>query len=74
VPLTLSIEGPAELKAFGTGDPTDVSALQGPGAASFRGRALAILRSTGKPGRIAVSVTGPGVKGGSAVVDAVPRD
>jgi hypothetical protein len=41
---------------------------------SFRGRALAILRSTGKPGKIVVSVKGAGVTGASAVVEAVPCD
>jgi beta-galactosidase len=74
VPLTLSVGGPAELKAFGTGNPTDVSPLQGPRVTSFRGRALAILRSTGKPGKIVVSVKGAGVTGASAVVEAVPCD
>lgn len=68
-PLTVAVEGPAQLLAFGTGCPTDLAAPQGPTATAFRGRALAILRSTGKPGRVTVTVRGPGLAEGSATFE-----
>ena len=71
LPLRVSVEGPAQVAAFGTGDPTDTSPPQGASATSFRGRALVILRSTGKPGRITLRVVAPGLAPCSSEVQAL---
>ena len=52
VPVQFSIAGAGELAAVGNGSPTDLSSFQKPQKTTFRGRALAILRPTGKPGTI----------------------
>ena len=69
VPLGISVEGPAQLQAFGSANPTDLSPLGDGKTESFRGRALAILRSTGKPGRVTVRVSGEGLGAASAEVE-----
>ena len=63
--LSLQLSGPAELLAFGSGDPQNTGSLQAPATQSFRGRALAILRSTGAPGLVRVTVNSPGLSGAS---------
>lgn len=67
--LTVSVEGPAQLQALGTGSPTDLNPVDGASATAFRGRALAILRSTGKPGTVRITVRGAGLEQGSAEVE-----
>ncbi|MBI2512777.1 MAG: glycoside hydrolase family 2 protein [Opitutae bacterium] len=57
LPLTIEVAGEAELCAFGTGDPASVGSLTDSHTTTFRGRALAILRSTGRPGAVQITVT-----------------
>jgi beta-galactosidase len=59
--IDLTIAGPAELVGFGSANPMAVGSFQSTEAQSFRGRALAILRSTGKPGRVRIEARAEGL-------------
>lgn len=63
--IELSIEGPAELAGFGSANPLAVGSFQASSAQSFRGRALAILRGTGRKGVVKVTVRSAGLAGGA---------
>ena len=65
--ISLTLEGPAELAAFGSANPLAVGQLQSNQTQSFRGRALAILRSKGK-GTVRVSASADGLQGAAAMV------
>jgi beta-galactosidase len=65
-PVSLTITGPAELLAFGSAEPFAVGSLHAPQAQTFRGRALAILRSTGEAGLVQIEAHSPGIQGGAA--------
>ena len=58
-PISLTIDGPAELIAFGSAEPFAVGSLTVPQAHTFRGRALAILRSTGAAGTVRIKASTP---------------
>jgi beta-galactosidase len=60
-PISLAISGPAELLAFGSAEPFAVGSLQAPQAQTFRGRALAILRSRRQPGTARIVANSPGL-------------
>lgn len=66
--IRLSIDGPAKLIGLGSGNPRAAGSLQAADAKTFAGRAIAILRSTGRPGAVRVEVSGTGLKGGAALV------
>jgi beta-galactosidase len=59
--LELELTGPAELQAFGTANPEALGSLQDARTETFRGRALAILRPTGEPGTVRLTVKSPGL-------------
>ena len=61
--IGLSVSGPAELIAFGSADPMAIGSLQSTRARTWNGRALAILRGRGRPGRVSVKADAPGVQG-----------
>jgi len=52
--VRLTINGPAELVAFGSANPLAIGSLRATEAMTFRGRALAILRSTGAKGTVRI--------------------
>ncbi|MCL1900325.1 MAG: DUF4982 domain-containing protein [Promicromonosporaceae bacterium] len=58
-PVTVSVTGPGELVALGSGNPRTAEPFTGPTRDLFDGRALAIIRPTG-PGEITISVTADG--------------
>lgn len=72
VDLTASVTGEAELKAFGSANPGDPRSFLDHQATSFRGRALAILRSTGKPGKAQIHLSAAGLEPTSVMVDFAP--
>jgi beta-galactosidase len=72
VDLTAAIKGEAELKAFGSANPEDLRSFLDNQATSFRGHALAILRSTGKPGKAQILVSASGLEPTSLTVDFTP--
>ncbi|MFF5965134.1 glycoside hydrolase family 2 TIM barrel-domain containing protein [Streptomyces collinus] len=53
--VTLTVSGPAELIGFGTANPAPVDGFTSESCTTFRGRALAVLRSTGEPGEVTVT-------------------
>jgi beta-galactosidase len=59
--LELEVSGPAELQALGSANPDALGSLQDAKTESFRGRALAILRPTGKPGSVRLLAKSPGL-------------
>jgi len=54
--LEVTVAGPAELIALGSADPLVPGSLQDGTTRAFRGRALAILRSTGESGTVRLEV------------------
>jgi beta-galactosidase len=54
LPISLKVEGPAELIALGSANPIYTGLLNVPRSETFQGRALAILRSTGVSGAVRV--------------------
>ena len=56
VPLEISVDGPGKLIAFGNGSPLADGSFQDNKSNSFRGKALAIIRSTGEKGNLKVKV------------------
>ncbi len=69
--VTAAVSGPGELIAFGNGDPTDVASVQDARQKLWRGRALTIVRSTGKPGTITLTVKAAGVPQAKVTIKAV---
>ena len=67
-PLTISIEGPGELAAFGSADPFARGSFKSSSAQSWDGRALAIVRGTGADGTVRIAVRGDGLKPGFATI------
>ncbi|MBN2413455.1 DUF4982 domain-containing protein [candidate division KSB1 bacterium] len=55
IPVSFTVGGSGELAAVGNGNPADMKSFQNPECTTFRGRCLAILRPTGKAGRIKLS-------------------
>jgi beta-galactosidase len=55
------VEGPALLAALGSGRPDSVESFQQPQRHAFRGKALAILRTTTEAGAIRLTVSSPGL-------------
>ncbi|MBK9991622.1 MAG: DUF4982 domain-containing protein [Verrucomicrobia bacterium] len=72
VDLTASVVGEAELKAFGSANPEDPRSFLDNQATSFRGHALAILRSTGKLGKAQINLSAPGLEPTSLTIDFKP--
>jgi len=62
--LTAKVSGPAKLIGFGNADIKDCDSYVDAQHRAWKGRALLVVRSTGKKGRVTVSVEGKGVKAG----------
>ena len=57
VPLSVKIDGPAELAAFGAAKALHRKGYELPDTTTGEGHALAILKLTGKEGRISVTIS-----------------
>ena len=66
--VQLSISGPAELIAFGSANPLAVGSLQAATSQTWNGNALAIVRGTGRAGRVTLEASGQGLRSGNAVI------
>ncbi|KPF93669.1 hypothetical protein IP81_02895 [Novosphingobium sp. AAP83] len=64
--VRLSIDGPADLVAFGNANPLATGSLQRPDAQTWRGQALAILRSRGMAETVQVQVSADGLPSATA--------
>lgn len=63
VGIALQVSGPAELVALGSANPKNTRSLQASETETFRGRVLAILRSTGASGVVRISIDSTGLAG-----------
>ncbi len=68
--IGVQVSGPGQLIAFGNGDPTDVGSVQDSREKLWRGRALAIVRSTGQPGTISVTAAAGGLRRAKVLIEA----
>jgi beta-galactosidase len=66
--ITLDIGGRAELLGFGNADTSNTDSTRDATHPAFRGRALAIIRSTNVPGAITIKATAPGLKPASVTL------
>ena len=66
--IAITVEGPAELIGFGSANPQAVGSFQAHEAQSFRGRAMAILRSRGAKGSVRVAARAEGLRGASTIL------
>lgn len=55
--IRIGVAGPADLIGFGHGGPLATGSFQSAASHTHNGRALAILRSQGRPGRVSATVT-----------------
>ncbi len=65
------VSGPAVLAAVDNGDPRSVESFQRPVRTAWQGWALAVLRSTGQPGRVVVEALSEGLQGAKVELRAV---
>ena len=61
-PVKISISGPGEIAASGNASPTDMASFRSLTPKTFHGKALAIVRPTGKPGAIVLKVAAEGLQ------------
>jgi beta-galactosidase len=66
--IQLDLSGPAEMIAFGSASPFAVGSYQSPKTQTWDGRALAILRGTGRAGRVELRAHGEGLEAGTAIL------
>ncbi len=72
-PLTLTVEGPAQLQGFGSGNPVTDESFSQRTHSTFEGRALAAIRPTGT-GTVRVGVSAPGCAATTIEILAEPDD
>ena len=63
--VTFAVSGPGRLAGVDNGDPADFTAYSSATRKAFNGKALAIVQSTGAPGRITVTAASSGITSGS---------
>jgi beta-galactosidase len=68
--ISFDIAGPAEIIATDNGDPTSFEPFQSPTHSAFNGLCLAVVRSTGRPGKIVVHASADGIKTAEAKIEA----
>lgn len=68
-PIRLSVSGPAEIAASGNASPTDMESFRSLTPKTFHGKALAIVRPTGKPGTFVLKAVTDGLPEASAEVN-----
>ena len=69
--VTVTVAGAGTLAALGTGDLTSTDGYTGPERALHQGRALAVIRTGDRPGRINLTVTAPGLPAAKLVLQSV---
>ena len=68
--VSFAVSGPGQLVGVDNGNPVDTASYKGTSRNAFSGKVLAIVRSTGTAGSIAVSATSAGLTSGSVTVAA----
>lgn len=74
LPVTLELQGPARLLGVGNGDPMNHQSYQAHSITAFNGQCLAIIGSTGKAGRIVLTVKGDGLESATVKLQAVKSE
>ncbi|XMO85901.1 glycoside hydrolase family 2 TIM barrel-domain containing protein [Algibacter sp. AS12] len=69
--ITFTVEGEGVFEASGNGNSTDITSFQSNQRKAFNGKCLAIIRSTGKPGKIVVKASSEGLKSSEIEIDVV---
>jgi beta-galactosidase len=67
--LEFTIKGNATITATANAAPDDMQSFQKPRHRDFRGRAMLIIRPTGKPGVVTISATAAGLQGKTFTVN-----
>ncbi|MFN8208614.1 MAG: glycoside hydrolase family 2 TIM barrel-domain containing protein [Bacteroidales bacterium] len=73
IPLSITLEGPAELQAAGNASPDGMSSFTSPEFMSWQGRGLVILRPKLSPGLVSLRISSPGLKEAIAQVEVVKK-
>jgi len=68
--VSFALTGPGQLVGVDNGNPIDTASYQGTSRRTFNGKVLAIVRSTGTAGPIAVTASSAGLAAGSVTVTA----
>ena len=68
ISLSATVTGPAFLAGFGTGNPVTAEDYTNGDTVTFRGRAMAILRSGYEAGPVTLRVTAPGLPDASVTI------
>lgn len=71
--VELRLSGPARLAAFGSANPLAVGSFQSRITKTWKGRALAVLRGTGKSGQVTVEVRAAGLSAARTTLRFEPR-
>ena len=71
--LVIKVDGPAILAGVGNADLKDTDSYAGPPRKAWHGRALVVIRSIHKTGKITLTVSSNGLKDGVVTLHAVPR-
>lgn len=69
IPVRFSVSGDGELAASGNASPNDMESFRNPLCSTYNGRAMAILRPSGKPGSITLIAEAEGMKAVSLTID-----
>ncbi len=69
VPVKFSVSGEGEITAVGSANPADMSSFKGSSKKTWRGKALVILRPTGKEGKITLKAEAEGLGSAEIVVE-----
>jgi beta-galactosidase len=72
--LSFSVSGPGEIVGVDNGNAIDTSSYKGTTRNAFSGKALAIVKSTGAAGQIAVTASSSGLTSGSISLSAQARE
>ena len=66
--VVLTLSGPAELAGFGSANPLAVGGFQSPTAKTWNGRAMAIVRGTGRKGQVRIEARSSGLSPASTTL------
>jgi beta-galactosidase len=72
--IDFRLEGVGELAAAGSANPKDVTSFRMPTCRTYRAKAMAILRPTGRTGTITLRATSAGLQPATLVISCLSRD
>jgi beta-galactosidase len=70
--VVFQVAGPGRLIGVGNGDPSCLEADKGDRRTTFNGLCMALVQSTGAPGRIRLTAVAGGLQGAATVIEAEP--